>query len=351
MNKEQSYVKIDFFDYNRNCYVSVNSDFRKQILEEARRKIGSWRLLSKELGAASKHVTSNWKIAKTYNKRKMRFQNLAKCCSIAGIPETELIRNINAATKRYPTGDISIKNWQLFFDEKFAEWLGMLKGDGSVGDRHVQFSNTYFDLVFHFSEFLENIFSVNRNRIKMSLTFFNNNSKQEAEKIIRNLKRLGYAKAKLYRGYVHKGKKIVLTCKINFKVLSDFITNVIKVLPRLLANSENSVKAAYVRGFAASEGCVSHVKGGARFVTITQKNRKDIEFIKNLLHQIGIERIEGPRWTGTVYRIATSNREDLERFQKYIGFGAHEQKNQKLKFMIDTYKIKRCYVNGTYRKI
>lgn len=343
MTEKQEYVKINFFDYFRDCFVSVSPDFRKQILETARCKIGSWRLLSKELGAASRHVVANWKNHEAYNKRRMRFKNLVKCCCLSEIPEKELVKNIDVATMRYPAGDISISSWQLALDESFADWMGMLEGDGSVTDREVKFTNTYFDLVFHFSKFLEKAFHIERKRIMMVINYYTDDSYEKAKQIEADISKKGY-KTRIYRTYNHKGNKIILTARVNFRVLSQFLISLKKDLHNLLKASPNSVKAAYVAGFSSAEGCASESKSGVRIITISQNSVPKLEFIKSLLKDNGVNNIHGPRFSGTAYALGITTQRNLEKFSQAIGFGKHEEKNRKLKEMISHYKF------SVYRK-
>jgi intein/homing endonuclease len=338
------YVNIDFLKYmHPRTYVLINPKFRKELFENAMKVTGTKEKLAKLIGS-NKGTVNNWKNNKNYNRRKLPLLPLIKCCQILNLSTTELSRNIKYATLRYPAGDIKIKNWKIGFDEEFAEWFGMLNGDGSISDRDLSFSNTYFNLTLHFTRFLQKKFNINKDRITMTITYYTDNSLKEAKKISNQLKQKGYSKVKIYMAYHHKGKKINLKAQVCFKVLSQFLLNIKNDLINILNKSPINVKAAYLRGYSAAEGCASHVKSGSRYVTITQNNKKELDFIKSLLKDIGIERIDGPRWTGTAFRIATSNGADIERFQQKIGFGAHIIKNEKLKQMLNSYKQKRwCY--------
>jgi hypothetical protein len=141
---DTKYQQLPFFDYLEDCCVSLDCDFRKYLLEEARKKAGSWRALAKLVGAPERHVVSNWKTCKVYEKRRLHLGKLLTCCSLVGIKKETLVKHINAATMRYPSGDLTIKGWNIVLDEGFAEWLGMLNGDGSVGDRHLFFHQYLF---------------------------------------------------------------------------------------------------------------------------------------------------------------------------------------------------------------
>lgn len=333
------YLEIDFLKYaHPGTYVLIKPKFRKDLFENAMKVAGTKRNLAEIIGS-NKGTVNNWKNNRNYNRRKLPLLPLIKCCQLLNLDTEELRRNIKFATLRYPAGDIKIRNWKMNFDEEFAEWFGMLDGDGSTGDRDLSFSNTYFKLTLHFAKFIQDNFIIKKDRITMTVTYYTKNSIENAERIVRHLKQIGYKKSRIYRAYNHKGKKINLKAQVCFKVLSQFIINTKVDLNSILEKSPKMIKAAYLRGYSAAEGCASRVKGGSRYITISQNDKKELEFIKSLLKSIGIEKIDGPRWNGTTaFRIATSNRADLERFQQKIGFGAHSMKNEKLKQMINSYK-------------
>lgn len=336
----KKYIEIDFLEYaSEGTYVSVNPFFRKDVISKAVSVVGTKRKLAYVINV-NKGTLNNWKNNARYNKRKLPLYKLIKICRIAGISIEELRANIKYATIRYPSGDICIEKWKIFFDENFAEWLALINGDGSISDRDLSFSNTYIPLTFYFAKFLEETFDISRNRISMTVTYYTDDSIDEALRLLDHVKLNGYENSKIYRAYNHKGKKINLKARVGFKVLTQLLMNINKNLNEMLMGSFDTVKAAYLKGYAASEGCISISNSSSRVITITQNDKEELEFIKSLLQDIGIEKIDGPRWSDTAFRIATSNRKDIKKFQEMIGFGAHTLKNNKLEKILNSYKYK-----------
>lgn len=334
----KKYITIDFLKYaHPSSYVLLYPPFRKKIMKYAINKMGTSRKLANFIDS-DRGTVLNWKNNINYNRRKMPLKMILKICKIAGISDNKLRKNIITATMRYPAGDIIIKDWKLNFDEKFAEWFGLLNGDGSLNDRDLHFSNTFIPLSFYFADFLEKTFGISKKRLTMVLMYYTNDSIKDVKLLSENIRKKGYNNIRIYRAYDHKGKKINLRVTVSFKVLTQFLLNVNKEMHTILNTSSESVKAAYVSGYSAAEGCASQSKSGSKYITITQKDYKELEFVKKLLKDIGIKKIDGPRWGGTAFRIATSNREDLKRFQEKIGFGAHDIRNNKLRQMLNSYK-------------
>jgi len=333
------YLEIDFLKYaHPRTYVLIKPKFRKELFESAMKTVGTKRKLAELIGS-NKGTVNNWKNNKNYNKRKLPLFPLIKCCKILNLNSDELCRNIKSATLRYPAGDIRIKKWKVKFNEEFAEWFGMLDGDGSVSDREVSFSNTYFNLTLYFAKFVQNKFKINRNRITMEVRYYTDDSITKAKELANQLKQKGYCRVKIYRAYNHKGKKINLNFRVSFKVLSQFLLNIKNDLAIILKKSPNPIKAAYLRGYSAAEGCASESKSNVRIITIAQNDAKELNFIRSLLEDVGIENIDGPRYSGTAFRLGITTQKELENFQRVVGFGHQEEKNEKLKNMISHYKF------------
>jgi len=332
------YLEIDFLEYaHSGTYVLINSIFRRKLFKNAIKVVGTKRKLAELIGS-KKGTVNNWMNNKNYNKRKIPLSSLVKCCQILNLDINELRKNIITATLRYPAGDIKIRKWKIKFNEEFAEWLGMLDGDGSVSDRDVSFSNTYFGLTFHFAKFLQNNFGIDKNRMKIVITYYKPDSIEETNKIADQLKCMGLKRVKVYMVHKHKGKKINLKVQVCFKVLSQFLLNIRNDMKDILKASPPNIKSAYLRVYSASEGCASESKANVRVITITQKDDKELSYIRSLLEDVGIGNVDGPRFTGTGFQLGITTQKELN-FQKTVGFGCHEDKNEKLKNMISHYKL------------
>lgn len=323
-------------------YVTIDPDFRTKLFNKAVKKAGSRAKLAKILNT-NKWTFDCWK----YGKKRPPLGIVVECANFVEIPSSKLLVHITDIRSLFNSGRISVNNWKLLLNEEFAEWLGMLQGDGSLTSDEVKISNTYIDIPIYFADLLTKTFGIEKSRIKIVISFFTDDSITEANKIKNIFRKRKFTNIELYKAYQHKGNKIVITTRVYSKILQRFLIGLMKDLVTILKMSPNSVKAAYVRGFAAAEGCISEGKSGVRIITITQNDAKELEFVKSLLNNIGITNIGGPRSTGTAFRIGITTQIELEKFQKLVGFGKHKLKNEALTKIIKHYKF-RVYRTPTY---
>lgn len=330
---ESKYYEINLLNYlPSDTHVFLNPEFRNKIFNTCIKISGTQKNLANVL-EVSRSTIYDWKVGKTAPS----LNAIYKCAKLAKISKEEIISNILSVTSRFSAGSISVNGWKLALNEEFTEWFGLLCGDGSF-IKDVTSSNICIDVVYFFSQVLENRFGIPRNLINFSILVPMDKKFSDADGLIKKIKEDGYIKIFIYKLNRRRSKKFLITSYVCSSILSILLKNLANDLFELIKTSSNNVKCAYVRGFAAAEGC-AHRSRNIRIVNIYQKDPKLLEYIKNLLMDIGITNVRGPIQGQKVNRITVSRKDSLERFYKLIGFGRHQERNEKLRKMIESYKI------------
>jgi intein-encoded DNA endonuclease-like protein len=105
-------------------------------------------------------------------------------------------------------------------------------------------------------------------------------------------------------------------------------------LKEILKKSDSKVKAAYIRGFSAAEGCVSRRK-----IWLVNKDKEELEFIKKLLLDLKITSI-GPKFKkGGVFHLYISGKDNLLKFSKFVTFGKHQIRNERLYKTLSSFSL------------
>ena len=336
MSNKENYLEIDLLKcIPPNSYITINKEFKSKIFQTAFHKFGTRKNVSKMLDV-SINTFDRW----LYHKKKgrMPYDHLMKLLQLAGISVEELRNNlINIGVR---SNVIFVKNWKLFLNEEFFEWLGMVRGDGHMSDRSVTFWNTYSKLCLFFVDVLRAYFGINKKQFYIQILIPLKMKIEDAEILTGELRKLGFLNIKLYKSdNTRKAKKIVVSFSTHNKILLYLLNQINREIKTYLYNSPREAKAAYIRGFCSAEGCISESKSGVRIITITQNNIEELEFIKSILTDLGIKNLDGPRSTGTAFRIGITTQRELEKFQKLIGFGKHDIKNNHLKEVLKHYKF------------
>jgi len=98
-------------------------------------------------------------------------------------------------------------------------------------------------------------------------------------------------------------------------------------IPIELLNADKTIKAEWLKAFFDCEGNVE-TTGRHKRVNLASVNKKGLEQIRDLLHELGIDSyINGPY--GTAYRLRISKKHNLCKFLETVGFG-HPAKQQLL---------------------
>ncbi len=332
-NKE---IKIDLMKYlSSSSRITLNPKFRFYLFNEAIKIAGNRTKLSKIIGV-NKTSIWEWKVGR--GSRKPTLDAVLKCTEIVGVGE--LKKYIIGATSRLTGGTIYVKHWKLNLDANFAEWLGLLEGDGSVTEKYVSCGNTFFELVFYFISYLERQFNIKKRQFDITIWRPIGNSWKESRFLEKIIKQRGFERVKIReRSLGKKAKQILIEARVNSKILASILRNLSSNLADLLRKSPNSIKASYISGFASAEGSIVKDKNSRR-LTISQKYPNKLLFIKELLNTLGFKSITEPEPTTGAYRIAISNRRDLEKYINEIGFGHHEMRNQKMREILSSYSLK-----------
>jgi len=334
---KERYVKINLMKYiPLDSYVTLNPKFRFKLYDKAIKKVGSGSELAKLINTNATSVF-DWK----FGKFRPPLGKVIKCIKLLGWSENELSKNIVDITSYMRAGMISINQWKLTLDEKLAEWFGLLKGDGSISQEYIEFANSEIEMTLFFAEVLNKYFNISKDRITMIINVPFNKTLQDAKEIIESLRKRGYTKFYLNKIVKNKrSKKFVIVARSTSKVLAQILRMVTKNLQEIIKNSPASVKAAYVRGFASAEGGI-HRYGAIRMITISQKDRKELEFVNSLLDDLGVT-VSGIRPSTRSFQIFISNQVGIRQFYKLIGFGTYSIKSKKLAQIIEDYEKLKC---------
>ena len=263
-----------------------------------------------------------------------RLSYLVKIAEMINVSKEEILINTKSFTSRFKNGSISPSSLKLYMNPKFAEWIGLIEGDGSVSKKYIECENTCFDLIFFFVDFLQKHFGIKKNQVKMIIRVPKGKNVIEAEPIEKMLIKGGFLN--IYIEKMNNGINFLLISRIDSKVLSYVMKDIIKKTPYILKKSCNDIKAAYISGFASAEGGIYQNKK-SRFFALSQKSLGKILFIKDLLNKLGFKNIVGPYPKSGSFEICLRKRRELERYFNKIGFGHHKIKNKKLARIVSGY--------------
>lgn len=145
----------------------------------------------------------------------------------------------------------------------------------------------------------------------------------------------------------HKERVILFSKKavnaiLKFGKLEDFREGSERV-PIKVKRANEEVKSHYLRGFFDSQGCADP---SSRRVFAVKRSSIIIREIKSLLEDIGIhpsyilEQKGSPyNSNGKYYRIYISWRDELEKYEKLVGFSIRRKQNN-LRKMLDSYRFR-----------
>jgi len=325
------YEEIDLAEYiPLKSYVILNPEFRVGLFRELIVKFGSASALADLIGVNKSSIYDWFK-----GRVKIPLSNLVKCAKLVGMSKSELFKFIYSATARYASGTIFVKDWKLILNEELSEWFGLLRGDGCISKKYVGFTNMSLALSLFFMKILENVFGVSKSNIEITIDIPSRKSTNDSLSVIKLLYTKGYNRViKRKRG---KGKKILLSPRVNSKVLAQLLKNLVKILQQLIENSSQKVKVAYVRGFAAAEGSACQTNS-VRVVSLTNKDLNELRFIKKLLYDVGIIYTTFERDKKGIYKLKITTQPQLRLFYEKIGFGKYKEKNEKLANILRGYK-------------
>ncbi len=178
---------------------------------------------------------------------------------------------------------------------ELAQVLGYCVGDGNISSRVVRFRDQRLELVEHYRDLCEKLFSIDCNISEV------------------------------------KGKNCY-NLAVNSKAVATLMREVINKLFLFISKSPKDVVRAFIRGFMDAEGCVSKERPR---ITISQKNGQLLNFIQMLLLRFGIRsrRTVSKRKSGQVIEVLLFDNRDFYSFAKEIGVTASDKRNVMEKWM------------------
>ena len=210
--------------------------------------------------------------------------------------------------------------------------LGVLTGDGCIGERFIQFTNNNMELI---KLFLNKIMELN---ISVSGIVANINTttnlKNDAENLKVTLLKLGVKKVFITLVKQNLNKPVIQLFLFDRKTANDFRRNISTFLKIPLTQEIPS----FIQGFFDAEGSI-HKRDKA--IEAKQKSNKKgkriMKFLELNLKRLGIKcSLEGPNCEKMlILRVwgGKRNKENMIKFQKVVGF-SHPEKSALLKSII-----------------
>ena len=341
----KNYLEIPLINYiPLNSYVSLTSRFRKKLFRILVKKF-TIANLAKLVGAHRSSIY-DWKKGRV----RVPLSKIMRCIELAGITKDRLFNSITSLTALYNAGAIRIKGWKLLLNEELVEWLGLLKGDGYVSRKYVGCTNSSLPVSLFFMRILEKVFGIPKANIEITIEIPPNQRNKDITPLVKLLNTKGYKR--IIKRKRNKGKKVLLSSRVNSKVLAQLLRNILKDLHQFINSSPLDVKIAYVRGFGAAEGSPYEV-GSVRAISFSNKDLDELLFIKNILHEIGIIRIDNPEQDNKgIYKLKITTQPQLRLFHEIVGFGRNKRRNKKLASILKGYKkiLKRVEYRSKYER-
>lgn len=325
------YGKIDLTKFlPENLSINLRAGFCAELFTKATKSMGSVAALAMDLGVHPRSI-KRWR-------NRVSWPTLAflwKVADIARVPKRELYENTISITAKRKSNAIPLTR-ELTVDEKFAEWFGLLKGDGSIRKAlyNVAFSNENPELHRFFMRIAIERFKVPQNLFYLSLRVPDSIRLNKNELNSQWSRKLGLSTRKI-KVYTKPSLGIVADLFISSAALAWMIIAAEKEIKKIIDRSSPKVKGAYLRGILAAEGTVYPPK---HVVRITMKNEKEITFVYKILRELGIicsKRFYRERGQWTIFIFGKAN---LERLLKNGGFGLNLKRNVLLKKLLGSYK-------------
>ncbi len=222
-------------------------------------------------------------------------------------------------------------------DKEFSEWFGIWIGDGdrSIKRGTVGLASQCEEVLKFNIKILTQTFGLDKNRIKCEITTNDKDLNKIKRKWANTLKipenRIGHiqynrlARRDCARVFVYSN--LLLRDLLNFE---DLLINKI-------SKGSKNIKSSFVNGIFAAEG---NMRLDDKCARIGMKNDKVINFVKNLLSDLGIK-------TTVIYNTYTKALElcifgydNLVKFNQVGGFGKHTSKNNGLNMQLESYENK-----------
>lgn len=325
----EKYIEINLRKHiPADARINLDDNFRKAIFE----KIRSLQLkkdIIKKLDVC-RQTFEFWEKGTCSPKLSALF-SMAK---ILHISDEDIFGNIVSFKWRYKMGSIYPRTLDLPLNPEVAEWFGLLAGDGCITDKYTHFGNISFDLIFFFTYIIQKYFGIMKKQIEITINVPFGKEVAEAKPIELLFKRKGFSH--IITRKIDNGINFLLVIRVCNKILSRILDSIVKNLECNIKISPSDVKAGYIAGFSAAEGCISQYHK-SRVISISQKYPEKLILIKELMHELGLKDISGPNRVKYGFEIRIRKKEELKRYNEKIGFGHYKRKNEKLLKVISGY--------------
>ena len=259
----------EIFDEERVCDEDILKEIPK-LIEKASKKIGTKKALSKKLGV-SYSVLIEYYLRR--NKPTVNFVN--KLSQYLNVKVS--ITKIKGQTSSTP---VNIPNRM---DEKFAEFLGFIIGDGSLKSNYVAFYNNDESMLSRFEKLVWDLFDLNSTRGKDKTVKFSNVSSIVLVKLLQHLGVPGKQKSR--------------NC----------------IVPSLIMKSPCDVTSPFLRSYFDCDGHVGGEGKDLEICTASQKMQIHVSYLLlrlGVIHTLKDKMVSGRKY----YRIFIRGKEEISKF-------------------------------------
>ena len=270
-----------------------------------------------------------------FNKNKyFKFNRLVRIAKDLDMPKEEVFSHIKVFFARgSSTSRELILAEELPIDEQFVEGYALYLAEGDNGSnghtipRKVRFTNSYFSVLKHFQNWLIRYFPNNSYYFKVFIPY-DKVFTEEHYNYIKNYFNLYDFQIKTKRCKWKRKTGFVYRICCDQAILIDLILYIESTIKKLCLN-EKDLATSYIRGMMAGEGTVYFNK--SRYVRIEMKNKKEIDYIYKLLKILNYQcRLTFRKNRPGMWSIYIGANQ-LRKFHREIGFGAHRKRENILK--------------------
>src|SRR3989344_454590 len=322
--------KINLLDYvDPSWRVVINDNFKQKLRTKIKQQKITVRKISEITGASQDSI---WKFHQ--DEQNVKLDYLQKLCKFLGIDETELQEDISEIYVGVQKSSFRIKT--ITIDEEFAAWWGVWIGEGDHSKTREAISLTNYEVnLLHLHINVLELLNFPRNKISAEIV----TNRIEPKEIIKqrwseilNLPKEQIPTVTFMERASQEGARVQVWCASLFRILH-LMDDEVK---RIIKNSSEEVKIAYIRGIFAAEGSVRRAH-----VRINMKNQKEINFIKEILSNLGVNTpITYLNSLNECYELSIFGYDYIKRFIDIDGFKLHSKRREKLHEVFKYYEKK-----------
>lgn len=311
--------------------ISIKKEFRDHVKNKLKNKFETLKQASIELRI--NFVTfQNWWLGR----RGPLLKDWLNLCKELDISEDDCFKNIESFYSNNWRYSIMFPRFREIDEELLAEGVGLYIAEGitSKNSNEISLSNTDFGVLKFYIKWLGHCFDIDKNKLNIYVYSHDENFNKNdlIEKWLKKLKVSRINNVYYYKKSTKECGLIVCSRSILRYLLNELI-----VEAKILIKKDKKLAHAYLRGILAGEGHVYIDKNRPiRYVEFGLKNKKEIEFIIDLLNMLGIKfsEIEKPNFTN----IVICWKKNLEKLINNGGFGSNGERTLKLIKAYNSYK-------------